>query len=71
MGLPLPGPLLSDEADQATTGSGKAKDAIPSHPLEGLPPGCISGCAVKGSEGVSAGCGVGDGGIYDTYFPSR
>jgi len=31
----------------------------------------LKGCAVKGSEGVSAGCGVGDGGIYDTYFPSR
>lgn len=32
---------------------------------------CLKGCAVKGSEGVSAGCGVGDGGIWDTYFPSR
>ena len=38
VGLPLPGLLLSDEADQATTGSGKAKDAITSNPLEGLPP---------------------------------
>lgn len=31
----------------------------------------LKGCAAKGSEGVSAGCGVGDGGIWDTYFPSR
>ena len=38
MGLPLPGLLLSDEADQETTGTGKAKGAIPSHTLEGLPP---------------------------------